>query len=171
MIMANTIQVVQGPEELASTLREIKQRAAADPQFALEKHVIPYRVGNLDATVTEHTSQTPIRVEYFDPKMRPAPMPVKEMIAKFFWDECGERDRYLQEHEQSADPAEDFERFKNSNNFKELYLDVSREQLYNSKYNFVKEAATGRLGFFAQGAVTKVSEIENDHTKDPIFKK
>lgn len=86
-----------GPEGLEAVLDVILARSKEDADFAKEQHVILYTLGQQKALITVDTSKEPFHFHYEDLLGRPATKGVKETLARFLWEKCGEKDRYIQQ--------------------------------------------------------------------------
>ena len=83
-----------GPNGLTDVLNDLLAQREKDPSFSRE-HFILYQLGNQKALIRVDTSQKPFQFWYYDLLGRPATKIVKETIARFLWDKCGEKERYL----------------------------------------------------------------------------
>jgi hypothetical protein len=83
-----------GPSGLESVLNDFLQHAQQDAAFAATEHYILYQFNQQKALIKVDTSQMPFHFWYYDLLGRPATNTVKEVIAQFVWDHCGEKERY-----------------------------------------------------------------------------
>lgn len=87
--------MTEGPEGLEKVLVELLDKVDADPALASEEHYILYHLGNQKSLIRVDPSQKPFKFWYYDLMGRPATVAVKETIARFLWEKCGEKERYL----------------------------------------------------------------------------
>jgi hypothetical protein len=87
----------EGPDGLARVLDNFYEKAKQDPAFAAEGHYILYKLGDQKSLIKVDMSQEPFQFYYNDLLGRPATRIVKETIARFLWDTCGERERFFEE--------------------------------------------------------------------------
>lgn len=90
--------VAEGPEGLEKVLNELLEKSKQDPAFASQEHNILYKLGSQKSLIKVNTSQMPFKFWHYDLMGRPATTVVKETIARFVWEKCGEKERYLKEH-------------------------------------------------------------------------
>lgn len=86
-----------GPEGLKEVLDSLLVRANADPDFAAAQHYILYTLGSQKSLIRVDTSKQPFYFWYYDLLGRPITRNVKEIIAQFLWEKCGEKERYYRE--------------------------------------------------------------------------
>lgn len=89
--------IADGPEGLATLLNELLEKSKIDPMFAREDHYIMYQLGSQKSLIKVDTKQIPFQFVYSDSMGRPATTAVKDVIARFLWEKCGEKERYMQE--------------------------------------------------------------------------
>lgn len=89
--------IADGPEGLAKLLDELFEKSKTDPIFAREDHYIMYQLGSQKSLIKVDTSQIPFQFVYSDSMGRPATAAVKDVIARFLWEKCGEKERYMHE--------------------------------------------------------------------------
>ena len=87
----------QGPDGLTEVLSDFLDKAKTDPDFAATGHYILYQLGNQKSLIKVDMSQEPYQFWYNDLLGRPATKLVKDTIARFLWDKCGERERFFQQ--------------------------------------------------------------------------
>ena len=95
--LASQYIVAQGPDGLSSVLSDILTKALSDSHFAATPHYILYQLKNQKSLIKADMSEKPFQFWYYDLLGRPAPNNVKETIARFLWEKCGEKEQYLQE--------------------------------------------------------------------------
>ena len=88
--------IANGTEGLEKVLDDLLEKTKDDPLFASQSHYILYQLGSQKSLIKVDTVQSPFRFWYYDLMGRPATTAVKETIARFIWDKCGEKDRALQ---------------------------------------------------------------------------
>lgn len=89
--------VAEGPEGLRAVLESLLQQTEQDAAFRSQQHHIMYRLKDQKSIIKVDMSQRPYQFWYNDVLGRPATAAVKETIAAFLWERCGEKERYLQE--------------------------------------------------------------------------
>ena len=89
--------IAEGPAGLASVLDEMLTKTKADTGFAREEHYILYRLGDQKSLIKVDTNQLPFIFYYSDMLGRPATKAVKDTIARFLWEKCGEKEKYTQD--------------------------------------------------------------------------
>lgn len=97
-IPANSV-IAEGPDGLTAVLNDFLEKSKSDRLFAEDEHFILYQLGNQKSLIKVDTSQIPFRFVYNDLMGRPATIVVKEVIARFLWEKCGEKERYIHEME------------------------------------------------------------------------
>lgn len=90
-------EVAEGPDGLMSVLEGLQAKASQDPAFISQDHFILYQLGSQKSIINVDMTQTPYHFTYNDLLGRPATNAVKETIARFLWEKCGEKERYLKE--------------------------------------------------------------------------
>ena len=85
---------VDGPEGLATELSRLLTQARNDAQFAASQHYVLYQLGGQKSLIKIDFSQSPYQFWYCDLSGRPATSAVTDTIAKFLWEECGEKDQF-----------------------------------------------------------------------------
>lgn len=93
----------QGPEGLAEVLNRFLEQAKSDPEFATNGHYILYQLGNQKSLIKVDMSQEPYQFWYNDLLGRPATKIVKDTVAQFLWEKCGERERFFQQFQGEGD--------------------------------------------------------------------
>jgi hypothetical protein len=89
--------IAEGPEGLEQVLNDLFDKSKSDPMFAAEEHYILYQLGNQKSLIKVDNSKIPFQFWHYDSMGRPATFAVKTTIARFLWDKCGEKERFLQE--------------------------------------------------------------------------
>src|SRR5690348_15550876 len=88
---------VEGPAELAQSLDALLLKCTAEPAYANEPHYFFYQLGNQKALIKVDMSERPFLFWYGDLLGRPATRAVKETIAKFLYEKCGEYELQFQD--------------------------------------------------------------------------
>lgn len=91
--------IAEGPEGLEKVLEELLEKSKSDPIFATQDHFILYQLGNQKSLIKIDMSQQPFRFWHYDLMGRPATFAVKDTIARFLWEKCGEKEKYLRNKE------------------------------------------------------------------------
>lgn len=86
-----------GPEGLKAVLASFLQQAEQDAEFRSKQHYIMYRLNAQKSLIKVDLSERPYQFWYYDLLGRPATKAVKETVAEFLWEQCGEKERYIQE--------------------------------------------------------------------------
>lgn len=86
-----------GPEGLAKVLDSLLEKNQHNREPGNTEHYILYQLGNQQSLIKVDMSQAPFQFWYYDLLGRPATRIVKETIARFLWDKCGEKERFFQE--------------------------------------------------------------------------
>lgn len=89
--------IAEGPDGLRHALDELLLKLERDPSVAAKIQTILYQLGNQTSLIKVDLNQTPFHFWYIDLLGRPATKIVKETIAQFLWEQCGEKERYLHE--------------------------------------------------------------------------
>ena len=85
---------VDGSKELTRLLCDYLEWSRQDQSFANNDHHILYRCGDQASLIRVETRAIPFSLYYCDLSGRPAPRVVKEAVARFLWDRCGEKEKY-----------------------------------------------------------------------------
>ena len=93
----NDYIVAEGPDGLEKILDELLEKTNQDPSFAKQTHQVLYRLGNQKSVIKIDTSERPFKFLHYDLMGRPATLPIKETIARFLWEKCGEKERFIKE--------------------------------------------------------------------------
>lgn len=86
-----------GPEGLMAVLESFLQQAEQDSEFRAKEHYIMYRLRDQKSLIKVNLSTRPYQFHYYDLLGRPATKAVKDTIAEFLWEKCGEKEHYLEE--------------------------------------------------------------------------
>jgi hypothetical protein len=89
----------QGPQGLSRVLEDLLAQSKHDPAFAAKEHFISYSIGEQKSYIKVDMSKDPVLFWYFDSWGRPPTRIVKETIAKFLWEKCGEKEHFLESSE------------------------------------------------------------------------
>lgn len=87
---------VEGPEGLTKALDTLLSQCLEDKEFASKMHFLLYQLGNQRALIKIDMSEKPYHFWYGDLLGRPATRVVKETIARFLTDKCGEKDLFIE---------------------------------------------------------------------------
>jgi hypothetical protein len=85
-----------GPEGLAKVLDNLLEQSQKEREFAFTEHYILYQLGSQKSLIKVDMSQPPFQFWYYDLLGRPATRIVKEVIARFLWEKCGEREQFFE---------------------------------------------------------------------------
>lgn len=89
--------VADGPDGLMAVLESFLHQAEQDAEFRAKQHYIMYRLKDQKSLIKVDLSERPYQFWYYDLLGRPATKAVKDIVAAFLWDKCGEKERYIQE--------------------------------------------------------------------------
>ncbi len=92
-------EIAEGPDGLRSLLDAYYTKAQTDEAFAEIGHYILYTFGEQRSLIRVDTSTMPFEFRYCDLMGRPITKLVRETIAKFMWETCGEKERCMKELE------------------------------------------------------------------------
>jgi|GEM_PF-3211336 len=92
--------LAKGPEGLQGVLGEVLNKTTADPAFKAQPHYILYEIGNQKSLIKMDFKQWPVVFWYYDLLGRSATSNVKEVLAKFAWEQCGEKEWFY--HQQGG---------------------------------------------------------------------
>lgn len=95
--LAFQYEVADGPKGLRDVLEDYLAKSEKDRRFADVGHYILYKLGDQRSLIRVDTSEIPFHFRYCDLLGRPATKAVKETIARFIWERCGEKERYMKE--------------------------------------------------------------------------
>jgi hypothetical protein len=95
--LAFQYDIADGPRGLRDLLDGYLARAQNDRNFANVGHYILYQLGDQRSLIRVDTSDVPFHFRYCDLLGRPATKAVKDTIARFLWEKCGEKERYMKE--------------------------------------------------------------------------
>ena len=88
--------LANGPDGLMQALESFLSAAQQDPAFISDDHYILYQLGDQKSLIKVDMTQRPYHFYYRDLLGRPATRAVKDTIAHFLWEKCGEKELYLQ---------------------------------------------------------------------------
>jgi hypothetical protein len=89
--------IAEGPQGLMEVLSHFQQQAEQDADFRATQHYIMYCLKDQKSLIKVDVSERPFQFWYCDLLGRPATNVVKDTIAEFLWEKCGEKDRYFKE--------------------------------------------------------------------------
>lgn len=95
--LAFQYDVVDGPVGLMEVLDTYLTKSQNDASFAKVGHYVLYTLGEQRSLIRVDTSEMPFHFGYCDLFGRAATAGVKETIARFLWEKCGEKERYMRE--------------------------------------------------------------------------
>lgn len=113
--------VAQGPEELEKVLTELLEKSKTDSILKAKAQYILYELGNQKSMIKMDLSEWPVAFWHYDLLGRAATSTVKDVISRFAWEKCGEKEWYFKEKGNSINEAEAF-------------IDW-REQIFEAKHN------------------------------------
>ena len=89
--------VATGPEGLEAVLGELLDKSKTDPKLKERAHYILYELGNQKSLIKIDLNEWPVVFWHYDLLGRPATSVVKDVLARFAWDKCGEKEWYFKE--------------------------------------------------------------------------
>ncbi len=87
--------LVKGPQDLEKTLNELLSQAKLDPVIKNRAHYILYELGDQKSLIKMDLNKWPVAFWHYDLLGRPATSAVKDVLARFAWDKCGEKEWYF----------------------------------------------------------------------------
>lgn len=87
--------MADGPHGLMKVLENLLHQSEQDEAFRAQEHYIMYQLKDQRSLIKVDMSERPFQFWYYDLMGRPATTAVKEVIAEFLWEKCGEKQRYL----------------------------------------------------------------------------
>jgi hypothetical protein len=99
VIMENEMGYIlaHGPEGLEAVLNELLEKSKLDPTMKERAHFILYELGNQKSLIKMDLNEWPVVFWHYDLLGRAATSVVKDILARFAWDKCGEREWYYKE--------------------------------------------------------------------------
>lgn len=97
MELPSKYDVAEGPEGLRQVLEALLAQSNRDAAFAAVPHYVLYQLGGQKSLIKIDLSQRPFQFFYYDLLGRPANGLIKETIAQFLWEFCGEKEQFLHE--------------------------------------------------------------------------
>lgn len=91
----------EGPDSLYAILDALLLQVKANPKSLKKEFYILYKLGGQRSLIKVDMTRQPFQFWYYDLLGRPATEIVKNTIAKFLWEKCGERESYLRTHSDS----------------------------------------------------------------------
>lgn len=86
-----------GPQGLMEVLETFRLQASQDAEFRAREHYILYCLNSQKSFIKVDMSEQPFQFWYSDVMGRPATNAVKETIAEFLLERCGEQDSQQQD--------------------------------------------------------------------------
>jgi hypothetical protein len=95
--------VAKGPEGLTAVLDDLLAQSKADPGVKEKDHYILFELGSQKSLIKMDMTVTPFLFWHYDLLGRPATATIKEVLARFAWEKCGQKESYLKEHKLAED--------------------------------------------------------------------
>lgn len=95
--------VAKGPEKLEQVLDDLLEKSKQDSAIKSRAHYILYELGKQKSIIKVDMSEWPVVFWHYDLLGRPATSTVKDVIARFAWEKCGEREWYFKENSLTED--------------------------------------------------------------------
>jgi hypothetical protein len=111
--------VARGPEGLEQVLESLLERSKTDETLKAKAQYVLYELGNQKSMIKIDMSVWPVVFWHYDLLGRPATNAVKEILSRFAWEKCGEKEWYFKEK-------------GNGTSHEEAYLDW-RENIFEGK--------------------------------------
>ena len=111
--------VAQGPQGLEQVLNELLEKSKSDATFKEQPHYVLYELGNQKSLIKMDLNEKPVMFWHYDLLGRAATSVVKDVLARFAWERCGEKEMYLKEQGANNDGAA---------------FDDWREKVFDGKY-------------------------------------
>lgn len=89
--------VAQGPEELEKILNQLLEKNKLDLNRQQKEEFILYELGYQKSMIKMDMAEWPVVFWHYDLLGRPATSVVKDIIARFAWEKCGEKEWYFNE--------------------------------------------------------------------------
>lgn len=86
--------IAEGPDGLKALLDSYFERAQNDSAFKAEPHFIVFHHGNQESVIKVDMTESPCLFWYYDMLGRAITPSVREVMARFLWDRCGESKRF-----------------------------------------------------------------------------
>lgn len=90
--------LAQGPEGLEAVLSEILENSKIDPTLKGRAYYVLYEIGSQKSLIKMDLNEWPVVFWYYDLLGRPATSIVKDILARFAWEKCGEKEWYFKEN-------------------------------------------------------------------------
>jgi hypothetical protein len=120
--------VARGPEDLEHTLGELLEKSKFDSILKSKAHFILYELGNQKSMIKMDLSEWPVVFWHYDLLGRPATTTVKDVISRFAWEKCGEKEWYFKERANAGLPFSE----ESAATEEAAFLDW-REQIFEAK--------------------------------------
>jgi hypothetical protein len=115
--------IARGPEGLEQALSELLEKAKTDPVLKEKAQFVLYELGSQKSMIKVDMSVWPIVFWHYDLLGRPATSAVKDVLSRFAWEKCGEKEWYYKEKGEVGLYSKDNE---------EAYLDW-RQRIFEGK--------------------------------------
>ncbi len=99
--------LAQGLDGLEAVLNEIIEKSQVDPAMKGRAYMILFELGNQKSLIKMDLNEWPVVFWYYDLLGRPATSAVKDLLARFAWEKCGEKELYFKEKEKTALDSKD----------------------------------------------------------------
>jgi hypothetical protein len=120
--------VATGPEGLEAVLNELLEKSKLDPTLKERAQYILYEVGNQKSLIKMDLNEWPVVFWHYDLLGRPATAVVKDILARFAWDKCGEKEWYFKEKGETEHHYRDAESANQDSAFQEW-----RQKIFEGK--------------------------------------
>lgn len=89
--------VASGPEELEQVLGNLLVQSKTDEDIKANAQYILYELGSQKSMIKMDMRDWPVAFWHYDLLGRPATSTIKDVISRFAWEKCGEKEWYYQE--------------------------------------------------------------------------
>lgn len=93
MEMPKEYITVDGPDGLTRVLNELLEKSKKDPIFREAEHYVLYELGQQRSMIKIDTTNMPFRFWHYDLMGRPATSALRDTVAKFLWENCGQEEQ------------------------------------------------------------------------------
>lgn len=86
-----------GPQGLKQALSELFEKSKTDPELKAKPQYVLYKLDNQKSMIKIDLSVWPVIFWHYDLLGRPATRVVKDILSRFAWEKCGEKEWYFKE--------------------------------------------------------------------------
>ncbi len=89
--------LARGPAGLEEVLATLLEQSKTNPELKSKAQYVLYELGNQKSMIKIDMSVWPVVFWHYDLLGRPATSAVKDILSKFAWEKCGEKEWYYKE--------------------------------------------------------------------------